>query len=47
VDVSGAVHIGGPIARVGQRLIGSASRMMLDRFFACLRSKVEATAGGG
>jgi len=40
VDVSGAVHTGGPIARVGQRLIGSVAKMMLDRFFACLQSKV-------
>jgi len=40
VDVSGAVHTGGPIARVGQRLIGGVAKMMLDRFFACLQSKV-------
>ena len=40
VDVSGAVHTGGPIARVGQRLIGSVAKLMLDRFFACLQSKV-------
>jgi len=42
VDVSGAVHTGGPIARVGQRLIGGVARMMLDRFFACLKTKLEA-----
>ena len=41
VDVSGAVHTGGPIARVGQRLIGGVARMMLDRFFACLKAKLE------
>ena len=40
VDVSGTVQTGGPIARVGQRLIGSVSKMMLDRFFACLQEKV-------
>ena len=40
VDVSGAVHTGGPIARVGQGLIGGVAKMMLDRFFACLQSKV-------
>jgi uncharacterized protein len=40
VDVSGTVQTGGAIARVGQRLIGSVSKMMLDRFFACLQSKV-------
>lgn len=40
VDVKGDVQTGGPIARVGQRLIGSVSKMMLDRFFACLQSKL-------
>jgi carbon monoxide dehydrogenase subunit G len=40
VDVAGTVQTGGPIARMGQRLIGSVSKMMLDRFFACLQSKV-------
>jgi uncharacterized protein len=40
VDVEGTVHTGGPIARLGQRLIGGVSKMMLDRFFACLRSKL-------
>jgi uncharacterized protein len=40
VDVSGTVQAGGAIARVGQRLIGSVSKMMLDRFFTCLQSKV-------
>jgi len=40
VDVKAVVHAGGAIARVGQRLLGSVSKMMLDRFFACLQSKV-------
>jgi carbon monoxide dehydrogenase subunit G len=40
VEVSGTVQAGGPIARVGQRLIRSVSKMMLDRFFACLQSKI-------
>ena len=40
VDVVAAVQTGGPIARMGQRLIGSVSKMMLDRFFACLQSKI-------
>ena len=39
VDVSGAVHTGGPIARLGQRLIGGVAKMILDRFFACLQSE--------
>jgi len=41
VDVTGTVQTGGPIARVGQRLIGGVAKMMMDRFFACLQSKLE------
>ena len=41
-DVSGAVHTGGPIARLGQRLIGGVAKMIMDRFFACLKGKIEA-----
>ncbi len=40
VDVTGTVQTGGPIARLGQRLIGGVSKMMLDRFFASLQSKL-------
>jgi carbon monoxide dehydrogenase subunit G len=40
VDVKAGVQAGGAIARVGQRLLGSVSKMMLDRFFACLMAKV-------
>lgn len=40
VDVSGTVQTGGPVARVGQRLIGSVSKMMMDRFFACLQGRL-------
>ena len=39
----GTVQTGGAIARVGQRLIGGVSKMMLDRFFACLQGKLAAT----
>ena len=40
VDVNGTVQTGGPIARVGQRLISGVSKMMQDRFFACLQGKL-------
>lgn len=40
VSVRGKVQVGGLIARVGQRLIGSVSKMMMDRFFACLQEKI-------
>ena len=39
VDVTGSVQTGGPIARVGQRLIGGVAKMMMDKFFACLQGK--------
>jgi len=44
VEVSGTVQTGGPIARVGQRLISGVSKMMQDRFFACLQGKLNAGA---
>jgi uncharacterized protein len=40
VDVNGTVQTGGPIARLGQRLIGGVSKMMQDRFFAALQSRL-------
>lgn len=39
VDVTGTVQTGGAIARLGQRLIGAAAKMMQDRFFACMQGK--------
>ena len=42
VDVSGTVQTGGPIARLGQRLLGGVSKMMLDRFFASMIEKSRA-----
>jgi carbon monoxide dehydrogenase subunit G len=42
VSVTGQSQVGGLIARVGQRLLGAASKMMMDRFFACLQQKVAA-----
>ena len=40
VEVAAEVEVGGTIARVGQRLLGSVSKMMLDRFFACMSGKL-------
>jgi uncharacterized protein len=41
VDVSSTVQTGGPIARLGQRLIGGVAKMMLDRFFGCMQAALE------
>jgi hypothetical protein len=40
VLVAGGVQTGGVIARLGQRLIGGVSKMMQDRFFECLKTKL-------
>ena len=41
VNVTGSVQTGGAIARMGQRLIGAAAKMMQDKFFACMQSKLQ------
>ena len=47
LTVTGEVQAGGAIARVGQRIITSAARMMMDRFFKRLKALAEARAKGG
>lgn len=42
LSVNGRGQVGGMIAKVGQRLIGSVSKTMMDKFFACLATKVGA-----
>ena len=41
IEVTGDSQVTGVVARVGQRLLGGASRMMMNQFFDCLRSKIE------
>jgi len=40
VDVKGTVQTGGPVARVGQRLIAGIAKTMQDRFFMSMIGKV-------
>ena len=40
IHVNGQGHVGGLIARVGQRLLGSVSKMLMDRFFAGIQQKL-------
>jgi len=40
IDVGGTVETGGMVARLGQRLIGNVSKMMQDKFFSCLQTKL-------
>ena len=37
VQVDGDSQAGGPIARVGQRMMDSVAKTMMDRFFNCLQ----------
>ena len=47
VAVEGTGQVAGTIARVGQRLLGSVSKMMMDKFFRCLATKATATGSPG
>ena len=43
VKVDATADVGGAIARVGQRLLDSVARTMMNRFFACLSSRLSAS----
>jgi uncharacterized protein len=40
VNVEANADVGGPVARVGQRLLEGVGRSMMNRFFACLGSRL-------
>ena len=42
LTVIGDAQVGGTIARVGQRLLGTVSNRMMDNFFNCLQKSVAA-----
>jgi carbon monoxide dehydrogenase subunit G len=48
VNVKGQGQVGGRVAQVGQRLLGMASKMMMDRVFSCLqqRARLSGTQSG-
>jgi carbon monoxide dehydrogenase subunit G len=39
---SGEISAGGPIASLGQRMIGGAARMAIDQFFKCVAGQLKA-----
>jgi hypothetical protein len=45
VTLTGQGQVGGLVARVGQRLLGSVSKVMMDRVFECLRARVASGPG--
>ena len=44
IHISGDTTVSGIIARVGQRILGGASRMLINQFFGCIRDKVQISA---
>jgi carbon monoxide dehydrogenase subunit G len=40
VDVAGVSRVGGPVAQVGQRLIGVTARLMMGRFFNAMAARL-------
>ena len=44
IHISGDTTVSGIIARVGQRILGGASRMLINQFFGCIRDKVSISA---
>ena len=41
VQVESEAQIGGMVARVGQRMVGGAAKVIMDRFFGCLQKAAE------
>ena len=41
VSVDSDAQVGGTVARVGQRLMDSVGKMMMDNFFGCLQESVK------
>jgi carbon monoxide dehydrogenase subunit G len=42
--IKGEAQVGGVIAAVGQRLLGAASRMLMEQFFTSLEAEIAKTA---
>jgi carbon monoxide dehydrogenase subunit G len=40
VTIKGEAQVGGVIAAVGQRLLGAASRMLMEQFFSALEAEI-------
>ena len=41
VSIVGDAQVTGIVARVGQRFLGSASKMLMNQFFSCVKDKIE------
>ena len=43
VTIRGEAQVGGVIAAVGQRLLGAASRMLMEQFFSAMEAEIVKT----
>ena len=41
IELVGDAQVTGVVARVGQRLLGSVSRMLMNQFFDCVTKRIE------
>lgn len=41
LKIDSTAKVAGPVARVGQRLLSSAAKLVTDKFFGCMRKRVE------
>ncbi len=46
IEVDGDGQVGGMIAAVGQRVLLPAARSLMNQFFGCMQTKIEAAARG-
>lgn len=44
VSVKGESQVGGPVAGVGQRMLGGVAKMQMDQFFGCMQKQLAAKA---
>ncbi len=41
VEIEAEAHVTGVVARVGQRMMGGASKMLMKQFFDCIAARIE------
>lgn len=47
VSVVGESQVGGPVAGVGQRMLGGVAKMQMNAFFECMQKQLAAQSGEG
>ena len=42
VSVDGDAQVGGPVAAIGQRMLGSVAKLLIEQFFKCIGARADA-----